>query len=211
MARHGILARTAVLDAQIKAFLEKTPDAVVLNLGAGLDTRGYRLGGGAARWYDVDLPPVAALRKKALMQNDKTEVVAASVLDSAWLDGIKYASPDRVLIVAEGLLMYFAQCDVKRIVEMLADKFPGAQMLFDVVHHFFVNKKIGSEFLWGVSGAQDIEALSPRIKLREAWRTGDLLLARQPLLLRLMNILPGTRGRSWILHIGFERGGVTAP
>jgi O-methyltransferase involved in polyketide biosynthesis len=36
------------------------PEGLVVNLGAGLDTRFYRLDNGTITWIDIDLPEVVA-------------------------------------------------------------------------------------------------------------------------------------------------------
>ena len=40
----GTIARTLVFDELVRDFLQKHPDAVVVNIACGLDTRVYRLG-----------------------------------------------------------------------------------------------------------------------------------------------------------------------
>ena len=39
----GVIARTILLDQMVGAFLEEHPDATVVNIACGLDTRVYRL------------------------------------------------------------------------------------------------------------------------------------------------------------------------
>lgn len=46
ISTHGILARTSVIDTELKVLLSQNPNAVVINLGAGLDTRFFRLDSG---------------------------------------------------------------------------------------------------------------------------------------------------------------------
>ncbi len=201
IAAHGILARTQVMDAETKRFLSEHPRAIVVNLGAGLDTRFFRLDDGAVRWYDLDLPEVIALRKRFLDENGRLRFLSSSVLDDAWTREITREASDAVLIIAEGLLMYFSESDVREILRLLTAAFQGAEMLLDVVHPYFVGKKISSDFLWGVAEPKEIEAFAPGARILRAWSTGDLLKNRQPLLLRLMNANPSTRNRSRILHI----------
>lgn len=77
-------------------------------------------------------------------------------------------------------------------------------MFFDVVHSYFINKKISSTFLWGIDKAKDIEKLNSSIELIQSWSAGNLLKERQPLILRLLDFLPATKNRSQILHIQFK-------
>lgn len=40
--------------------MDAHPEGLVVNLGAGLDTRFYRLDNGTITWIDIDLPEVVA-------------------------------------------------------------------------------------------------------------------------------------------------------
>lgn len=201
MASHGIRSRTVTLDARVDELLRASPDAVVINLGAGLDTRFFRLDNGRARWIDIDLPEVIDLRRRFISENERLRFLPATVLDDGWTRGLMRDPDAPVILLAEGLLMYFPEERVKSILAYFARAFPGADMLFDVVHASFVGKKISSDFLWGIDRAEEIEALAPGARLVQAWRTGDLLPDKQPFALRLLNVFPATRARSQILHI----------
>ena len=58
----GVAVRSYILDHETKAFIEKQPDAVCINLACGLDTRFYRIDNGQIDWYNLDLPDVMELR-----------------------------------------------------------------------------------------------------------------------------------------------------
>lgn len=59
----GVIARTIVLDKMVSDWLTEHPDAVVVNIACGLDTRCYRMEG-YAHWYNLDLPETVAVRAK---------------------------------------------------------------------------------------------------------------------------------------------------
>jgi hypothetical protein len=40
----------------IGKYIERYPEATVINIGAGLDTTFSRVANGKMRWYDLDLP-----------------------------------------------------------------------------------------------------------------------------------------------------------
>ena len=48
-------ARSANMDRYIRAFLERRPDGVIVQLGCGLETAYYRCDNGRSHWYAVDL------------------------------------------------------------------------------------------------------------------------------------------------------------
>ena len=190
ISTHGILARTRVIDAQVKKLLAEHPAAVIVNLGAGLDTRFFRLDNGMVQWYDLDLPEVISLRKQFVSENERLHFISKSVLENT-----------TVILIAEGLLMYFAESEVQAILNVLTTAFPKADLLFDVVHRFFVGKKISSDFLWGLEKAREIEKLHQNVELIQSWSAGDILKERQSLAFRVLNIFPSTKNRSQIIHL----------
>jgi O-methyltransferase involved in polyketide biosynthesis len=201
ISTHGILARTVVIDDEVRQVLANKPDAVIINIGAGLDTRLCRVDNGKVVWYDLDLPDVIALRKNFIAENERVQFIGKSVLDETWVQDIGDIGGQNFIIIAEGLLMYFERDDVRWIFELLSAHFSGAFMYFDVVHSYFVGKGISSSFRWGLDAAEDIIAVSPNVRLIRSWSTGDLLKNRQPFFLRIMNFNPSTRNRSQILCV----------
>jgi O-methyltransferase involved in polyketide biosynthesis len=63
----NIAHRAKKLDQVAQQFIARHPDAVGLDLGAGLDTRVFRIAPPAGvDWYDVDYPEVIAARRQLL-------------------------------------------------------------------------------------------------------------------------------------------------
>src|SRR5438045_1681839 len=57
--------RAKVLDEMVRRFVLRQPEAVVLDLGAGLDGRMFRVDPPpTVEWYDIDFPEVIALRRQ---------------------------------------------------------------------------------------------------------------------------------------------------
>jgi O-methyltransferase involved in polyketide biosynthesis len=200
----GILARTKIIDDELGHFLSRNANATIINLGAGLDTRITRMDNGLLKWYDLDLPDVIRFRRQFFYENERVQFLSISVLDTAWTEQINVSENSMVIIIAEGLLMYFTKEEVSQILALLSRRFPGAHMFFDIVHSYFINKKISSTFLWGINQAKDIEKLNSNIELIQSWSAGNLLKDRQPLILKILNFLPSTKNRSQILHIQFK-------
>lgn len=64
----SVVVRTELLDRATEAFINRHPDAVIINIGCGLDTRFSRLDNGKVQWYDLDLPEVINTRQHFLMK-----------------------------------------------------------------------------------------------------------------------------------------------
>ena len=58
------MRRSQKFDHTVLDFLACHPEAVVVHIGCGLDTRFERVDNGRGEWYDLDLPDVIELRRK---------------------------------------------------------------------------------------------------------------------------------------------------
>ena len=98
--------RAKMLDDRVRDFVAEHPDAVVVDLGAGLGTAMLRVAPPATvDWYNVDLPNVIALRDELVPADDRAHSVAASLADDSWTDQVPADRP--TMLVADGLLAFF--------------------------------------------------------------------------------------------------------
>ena len=95
-----LFARTILLDQMVGAFLEEHPDATVVNIACGLDTRVYRLDNGQVRWYNLDLPEVIDIRRRFLNEHGRISMIAKSAMDESWAAEIEDPTGE-VLVVIE--------------------------------------------------------------------------------------------------------------
>ena len=79
----GCCGRAKLLDDMTRHFIAEHPDAVVVQIGAGLDARYERLGKPRiTAWYDLDLPEVIEVRHMLLPESDN-HYLGASMFDEA--------------------------------------------------------------------------------------------------------------------------------
>jgi O-methyltransferase involved in polyketide biosynthesis len=131
----SLASRAAEIDRALRQWLERHPDGFVVSLGEGLETQGRRVDNGRMRWLSVDLPDAMRLRERFLTPTDRFRHSAVSALDPDWMDTVDPSSG--VFIVAQGLLMYLEPEAVRELLAGIADRFPGAEMVFDVVPRWF--------------------------------------------------------------------------
>jgi len=123
---------TREMDRYARDFLSRHPEAVVVHIGCGLDSRFDRVENGQVEWYDLDLPDVIELRRKLIGdEGERYHLLACSVLEDAWLEVVKVHSPRPTLFLAETVFVYFMETQVKSLVLRLRDHFPGAELVFD--------------------------------------------------------------------------------
>jgi O-methyltransferase involved in polyketide biosynthesis len=175
-----VCQRAKKLDAVTRDFMAEHPGGAVLQLGCGLDTRFWRVDDGRVDWYDLDMPPVVELRRQFFTEGERYHMIAASVTDLEWVDTV--ASGGRpVLVVAEGLLMYLDESDVRRLVLRLHETFPGCRLIADVFSRLTARsatkhaslKHTGATIGWGMDDAQELEAWAPGLHLLEEWFFSD--------------------------------------
>ena len=166
--------RALHLDDWTRDFLAKNPDATVLHLGCGLDTRVYRIDPGPeVRWFDVDFPDVITLREKLYPEREGYRRIGASATDLAWLDAIPGDTP--VLVVAEGLFMYLHERDGVALLQRITEQFPSGQVIFDgysgamvrLVSRLATVRGAKVELVWGVDDPRDLEKQVPKLRLVE--------------------------------------------
>ena len=161
----GVIARTIVLDGLTKSYLAAHPEAVVVNIACGLDTRCYRVEG-YSHWYNLDLPETIAVRERLLPESGVISQIAMSAMDD-W--GAEIAETDApVLIVIEGLTMYLTEADVKKIFEVIAGRFERATVFAETMNPMvvknFKEKSIegsNAKFTWGIKDGRTLAALLP--------------------------------------------------
>lgn len=188
-----IVIRAKQFDAWLEDFLKVNSNATVLNLGCGLDTRVSRINPQSnVLWFDVDYPDVIDVRKLFFSTKDGYEMISSSVTELDWLEHIPNDRP--VMIIAEGILEYLTEDEVKTLLDRLTSFFPHGQIAFDVMNSFAV--KSGKERLkdttgaihkWIVDDVQDVDKLNTKLT-----KTTDLSVFKStyihnlPLKVRLM-------------------------
>jgi methyltransferase (TIGR00027 family) len=208
----GCCVRASTIDRWVSEFLREHPRGTVVEIGAGLDTRFERLDNGEAQWFELDLPDVIETRRRFFEETSRRRFVAKSVLESAWISDIEEGSQPPVMFVAEGVLMYFEEEQVKELFGTLVSHFPGSAFAFDAMSPLMVRmqkrhdtiKETSAKFRWGIEAIGEIERWDPRYSLEESVRFHDLAkrhIARFPLMMRLMWFVWPAMRRSYGIHL----------
>jgi len=174
----GLILRNREFDRYARDFLSRYPEAVVVHIGCGLDSRFERVDNGQVEWYDLDLPEVIELRRRLIgSEGARYHFLAYSAFDSAWLNTVSVHHPRHFLFLAEGVLMYFEEAQVKLLILMLRDHFPGAELVCDAFSPLLVRlnnfriarSKIGARYFWGLKRGKDVESWGGDISMLDEW------------------------------------------
>jgi len=178
----GLALRARLFDQWTAEFLASHPQATVLHLACGLDSRSHRVKWAhGVRWIDVDLPDVVGLRKK-LLPNPKGDyqLIAASVTDDVWLHQIPTDRPTAVIF--EGLTMYLTPEEGRSLIERVTARFPTGQLLFDCAGWIVVKfqtlmpwlKSTGAELKWAIDDVGTLENFHEGLRLRDRLSMVDM-------------------------------------
>ncbi|WP_086829499.1 class I SAM-dependent methyltransferase [Allokutzneria sp. NRRL B-24872] len=210
------VVRAKAHDDWARAFLADHPDAVALHLGCGLDARPHRVDPPATvDWYDLDYPAIIELRQRFLPPREHCATIGSSVTDLAWLDRVPRDRP--VLLIAEGLVPYLTESELRRLLTSVVEAFPSGQIQFDTVSVWAwhssrwnpVLRKYKTQFHCGFTDPAALAEWHPRLAYVDETPMTDspLLLARAPAnvrrLYRFMNLLPGVKRSTRIVRFRF--------
>ena len=133
----NIAHRAKKLDQVARGFIDRHPNAVGLDLGAGLDTRVFRIAPpDTVDWYDVDFPEVIAARRQLLPARANAHNLAADLTDPDWLAAVPGDRP--AVIVADGLMAFLTPDDLVALLERLVDHFPSGEIAFNGYSRFAI-------------------------------------------------------------------------
>jgi len=174
----GIAIRAEILDRETRRFLQSHPDAAVVSLGAGLDTRFYRVDDGRVFWAELDLEEVRRVWDELFEETERHRFLTYSAFDFRWMDEVRELAGGRALLfIAEGLLMYFEEREVRELVVRLRREFPGSEMLLETMGPLLARhtrqhpaiSKTKAKFKWGIGGVREMEAWAEGIRCLGEW------------------------------------------
>ncbi len=136
----GTAVRAHLYDIITKRFLERRPNGLVVELGAGLSTRFQRLRQYRASWIELDLPDAIAFRRQFDTETNRHIFLPTSMTAADWPRQLPCAQPQDILFIAEGVLFFLPPDEIARLFEALNGHFPGATLALDVLTNRFSPK-----------------------------------------------------------------------
>jgi len=121
--------RSAVFDGWVKRKMAEHPNAPVIHLGCGLDSRVLRVGADKGIWYDVDFPAVIEERKRYYPESDGYRMIPGDLREEAWLAEIP--ATDTAIVLMEGVSMYLTPEALCALTGRIGRRFERVHLLMD--------------------------------------------------------------------------------
>lgn len=165
----GAVLRTALFDRWVTDFLTANPSGTVVELGSGLNTRHERVDDTQARWFDLDLPDVVGLRRNFFTDTARRTTIATSVTDDSWPAMVEADAVGPYLFCAEAVLPFLNETDVRHVLGMIAERFPGSLLALDTAGPGIVGtqdthdalSKVEARMQWSCTGPAELAAWQP--------------------------------------------------
>ena len=185
---YNMAMRARVFDEWTTAMLGEYPDALVLQIGCGLDSRCYRVKGAFKNWIDCDFSSVISVRKKYFKE---TETYHMTGLDASDPEQIKMLPHDKkVILILEGLSMYLKTEEMHGLFQALQTKYDTMYVLLDVYTKFGVKasklknpvKDVGVTTLYAIDNIENvIHDLPIRFKVEHSFTPARLIDELKPI------------------------------
>ena len=155
--------RAAVFDEWVRDRISEEPDAVVIHIGCGMDSRVTRVVAKCRKWYDVDFPEVIEERKRYYAESEGYEMVAGDARECGWLDMIP--ENEAAIVVMEGVSMYLTADEMRRLADGLGAHFKRLAILVDAYISFAARmsrmrnpvKEVGVTEVYGIDDPRDYQ------------------------------------------------------
>lgn len=135
-------ARHVMIDDHLQRALDQDPSAPVVVIGAGFDTRAFRLKGG--RWFEFDEAEIVTYKESRLLQADAPNPLQRIIVNFASgeltskIEAVPPAS--HVHVVIEGVFMYLTHAQRADLLALLAQRFPHHTVYCDLMRKGFFEK-----------------------------------------------------------------------
>ena len=136
------VGRHRIVDDLLRQELVAHPDLMVVIIGAGFDSRAYRLQGGT--WVELDEPQVISYKNDRLpvsrSQNELHRIAIDFATDSLQEKLSSFSNRSPVAVVIEGVFMYLEEEVIRQLLQTLRRLFPQHKLICDLMTRDFFEK-----------------------------------------------------------------------
>ena len=159
---YNMAMRARIFDDLTRNELSLNPDALVLHLGCGLDSRYNRIQSPAVKWIDIDMDEVITVRKSFYKETQNYSMLGMNLKDSEKL--LKLPDATNVIVIMEGVSMYLKNEELLKIMHILNEKYYHVHLLLDTYTVFAAKaskyknpvNEVGVSELYGVDDINEL-------------------------------------------------------
>jgi methyltransferase (TIGR00027 family) len=134
--------RCRIIDDALRQALEANPRTSIVTIGAGFDTRPYRLAGGD--WYEIDEPQIIDYKNSRLPVAESPNPLQRVPIEFAHTAlASKLPAPlgvRPVVVVIEGVFLYLEPETIEQIIATLQHTYPRHTLLCDLMTRRFFER-----------------------------------------------------------------------
>lgn len=131
----SIIVRHRIIDDVLRDMLLSRSNLCIVTIGAGFDSRPYRLTGGT--WFELDEPQVIAYKNERLPISECANPLRRVPIDFCTDSLEEKLSPisdgDPIVFILEGIFIYLNEHEIRKLLEILKKLFPKHQLICDLV------------------------------------------------------------------------------
>ena len=129
------VARHRLIDDLVRRRLAEDPATRIILLGAGFDTRAFRMSGG--RWWEIDDPALLAFKEERLpavgAPNPLVRVPVSFQTESLADRLAPLGGDERALVIVEGVTMYLADTALAELARAVRSSLRHATLICDLM------------------------------------------------------------------------------
>lgn len=175
--------RARVFDRWTEKKLEEFPNAIVLHIGCGLDSRAQRIDSTGHLWFDVDFPEVIEVRKNFFRENATYKMLPADMRQDVWKSSV---SGNQAIVVMEGVSMYFRPEELTALLRCIGDHFQEVVLLMDCYTDFAARatkyknpiNDVGVTTVYGMDDPQELARATGYTYVAEHSLTPETMIAQ---------------------------------
>ncbi|MBQ8591523.1 MAG: class I SAM-dependent methyltransferase [Lachnospiraceae bacterium] len=165
--------RSATFDRWVNKQIADLPEATILHIGCGMDSRIERIGAMQNVWYDIDFPDVIQERKRYYKENMNYHMIEADARETVWIERIP--EKETAVVIMEGVSMYFTTQELEKLLQALCTHFQHIHLLMDAYTDFAAKASkyknpindVGVTMVYGLDEPRSIEKQTGLIFLQE--------------------------------------------
>lgn len=175
--------RATVMDRWTAEKMAEYPDAVVVHMGCGMDSRCLRVGDGRP-WYDLDFPEVIRERRRYYRESESYHMISGDLREGTWKE--RLPAGGTAIVVMEGISMYLTPEQLKTLLTALKGHFSRMYLLMDCYSSFAARaskyknpiNEVGVTQVYGMDNPQNLADQTGLI-YRKEWDMTPTTLIRE--------------------------------